>query len=48
MRSFAHFAIYCLVVWSFGATSIAQEAEQHVHASPESDEGLGRAHMDTS
>jgi tetratricopeptide (TPR) repeat protein len=48
MRSFAHFAICCLVVWSFGATSIAQEAEQHVHAFPGSEEGLGRAHMDTS
>src|SRR6202158_6340714 len=48
MRSFAHFAICCLVLLSFGATGIPQEAEEHVHASPGSEEGLGRAHMDTS
>ena len=48
MRSFAHFAICCLVVLSLGATGIAQEAEEHVHASPGSEEGLGHAHMDFS
>jgi tetratricopeptide (TPR) repeat protein len=48
MRSFAHFATCCLVVSSFGASGIAQEAEEHAHAFPGSDEGLGRAHMDTS
>ena len=48
MRSFAHFAICCLVVSSFGAAGIAQEAEEHAHGSPGSEEGLGRAHMDTS
>src|SRR5712692_8108430 len=48
MRSFAHFAICCLVMSSFGATGIAQEAEEHVHASSGSEEGLGRAHMEIS
>jgi hypothetical protein len=33
---------------SFGAPGIAQEAEEHVHASPGSEEGLGRAHMEIS
>jgi hypothetical protein len=33
MRSFRRFAICCLVVLSFGATGIAQEAEEHVHGS---------------
>src|SRR5438552_13164526 len=42
------FAICFLIMLSFGATGIAQEAEQHVHASPGSEEGLGRAHMEIS
>jgi len=33
---------------SFGAPGIAQEAEEHMHASPGSGEGLGRAHMEIS
>jgi len=33
---------------SFGAPGIAQEAEEHVHASPWSEEGLGRVHMEIS
>ncbi len=48
MKSFAHFAICCLVVLSFGARCIAQEAEERGHASPASEEHLGRAHMDIS
>jgi tetratricopeptide (TPR) repeat protein len=48
MRSFAHFAIFCLVVVSFDAAVIAPENEEHVHGSPGSEEGLGRAQMDTS
>ena len=47
MRSFAQFAVCCFVVLSFGATSVAQEAE-HVHGSQEAEEGLGRVHMDIS
>jgi tetratricopeptide (TPR) repeat protein len=44
----SHFAICCLVVLSFGARCIAQEGEEHLHASPASEERLGRAHMDIS
>jgi hypothetical protein len=35
-------------VLSFGAPGIAQEAEQQPHASPGSEDGLGRAHMEIS
>src|SRR5882762_8325458 len=48
MRSFRRFAICFLIMLSFGALGIAQEAEEHVHASPGSEEGLGHAHMDIS
>jgi len=48
MRSFRRFAICFLITLSFGAQGIAQEAEEHVHAFPGSEEGLGRAHMETS
>ena len=48
MRSFRRFAICFLSVLSFGAPGIAQEAEEHVHASPGSEQGLGRAHMEIS
>src|ERR1700756_5363456 len=48
MRSYRRFAMCFLIMLSFGALGIAQEAEEHVHASPGSEEGLGRAHMDTS
>jgi tetratricopeptide (TPR) repeat protein len=48
MGSFRRFAICFLIMLSFGAAGIAQEAEEHVHASPGSDEGLGRAHMEIS
>ena len=44
MGSFRRFAICLLVMLSFGALGIAQEAEEHEHASPGSEEGLGRAH----
>ena len=48
MSPFAQFAISCLLVASLSATSISQEPEEHVHAAPVSEEGLGRAHMDIS
>src|SRR5438128_7918531 len=48
MRSFRRFAICFLIMLSFGAPGIAQEAEEHVHASPGPEEGLGRAHMEIS
>jgi len=48
MRSSRRFAICFLIVFSFGAPGIAQEAEEHVHASPGSKEGLGHAHMEIS
>jgi hypothetical protein len=48
MGSFLRFAICFLIMLSFGAPGIAQEAEEHVHASPGSEEGLGRAHMEIS
>ncbi len=48
MRSSVRFAMCCFVVLSFCARSIAQEAQEHLLASPASEEGLGRAHMDIS
>ena len=48
MRFFTLSAICSLIVFSFVAPAIAQEAEEHVHASTVSEEGLGRAHMDIS
>ena len=48
MRSFHRSAICFLIMLSFGAPGIAQEAEEHVHASPGSEEGLGRVHMEIS
>ena len=48
MGSFLRFAICFLIMLSFGAPGIAQEAEEHVHASPGSEEGLGHAHMEIS
>ena len=48
MGSFCRFAICFLIMLSGGAPGIAQEAEEHVHASPGSEEGLGRAHMEIS
>src|SRR5258705_10108538 len=48
MGSFRRFAICLLVLLSFGAPAIAQEAEEHAHASAGAEEGLGHAHMDTS
>jgi tetratricopeptide (TPR) repeat protein len=48
MRSFHFFAISFLIMLSFGAPGIAQEAEEHVHASAGSEESLGHVHMDTS
>jgi hypothetical protein len=46
MGSFRRFAICLLIMtmFSFGA----QEAEERVHGSPGSEEGLGRAHMEIS
>src|SRR6266849_3053015 len=46
MRSLRCFAICFLIMFSFGALGIPQEAEEHVHSSPGSEEGLGRAHME--
>ena len=48
MRSFRRFATCFLIILSFGAPGIAQEAEEHAHGSLGSEEGLGRAHMETS
>src|SRR5258706_6086464 len=48
MRCFGTFAICLLIMFSFGAPGIAQEAEEHVHAVPGSEEGLGRARMEIS
>jgi len=48
MRSIASFATCCFVVLCFAATGIAQDPEEHVHASPVPEEGLGRAHVDIS
>ena len=48
MRSFRPLVICLLTIFSFGATGIAQEAEEHMHASAASEEGLGRVHMDIS
>src|SRR2546421_7469492 len=50
MRSSRRFAICFLIIimLSFGAPGIAQEAEEHLHASPGSEEGLGHAHMEIS
>ena len=48
MRPLPHVAMCCFVVMRFGASGIAQQAEEHVHASVSSEEGLGHAHMDIS
>jgi tetratricopeptide (TPR) repeat protein len=48
MRPLSHVAMCCFVVMRFGASGIAQQAEEHVHASVSSEEGLGHAHMDIS
>ena len=48
MGSFRRFAICLLATLSCGAPGIAQDAEEHVHASAGSEEGLGHVHMDTS
>src|SRR5882672_4873120 len=49
MRSLRCFAIcFLIIMFSFGALGIPQEAEEHVHSSPGSEEGLGRAHMEIS
>src|SRR2546428_7211792 len=48
MRSFRRFAICFLIMLSFGAPGIAQEAEEHVHTSPGPERGFGRGHMDIS
>lgn len=50
MRSFVPFATCFLIVFifSFRAPGVAQEAEEHVHASTVSEEGLGPVHMDIS
>jgi len=46
MRSFRRFAICFLTMLSLGAPGLTQEAEEHVHGSPGSEEGLGHAHME--
>ena len=48
MRFVRLFAICLLIMFSFVGLGIAQEADEHVHASPGSEEGLGRAHMEIS
>jgi hypothetical protein len=49
MRSFRRFAIcFLIIMLSFGAPGITQEAEEHAHGSPGSEEGLGRVHMQIS
>ncbi|MFY9560875.1 MAG: hypothetical protein WAQ52_11630 [Terriglobales bacterium] len=48
MKAIVSFAMCLFVVLCFGETGIAQETEEHVHASPVSEEGLGRAHLDNS
>jgi hypothetical protein len=48
MGSSRRFAICLLVLLSFGSPAFAQEAEEHAHASPGSEEGLGHAHMEIS
>ncbi len=48
MRSIASFATCWFVVLCFAATGTAQDPEEHVHASPAPDEGLGRAHLGIS
>ena len=48
MRSFGLFAMCFLIIFFFGTAAIAQEAEEHMHVSTVSEEGLGHAHLDTS
>src|SRR5713101_3047168 len=48
MRSFRRVAICFLIVLSLGAPGVAQEPDEHVHASAGSEEGLGSAHMEIS
>jgi tetratricopeptide (TPR) repeat protein len=48
MRSSRRFAVSFLIMLSLGAPGLAQEAEEHVHGSPGSEEGLGHAHMEIS
>jgi len=48
MGALRRFAMCFLIMLSFGAPGIAQEAEEHVHASSASEEALGRAHMEIS
>lgn len=48
MKRLLQFAICCLTILSFSSASVAQEGEEHMHASPRSETGLGRVHMDTS
>ena len=48
MRSFGPCAMCFLIMLSFAAPAVAQEAEEHVHVSRGSEEGLGRAHMEIS
>jgi hypothetical protein len=46
MRCFRPLATCFLLMFSFGAPVVTQEAEEHEHLSP--DEGLGHAHMEIS
>ena len=46
MRSLRRLAVSLLIMISFDAPGIAQESGEHAHASPGSEEGLGRAHME--
>src|SRR5437879_1605574 len=48
MRSLRCFATCLFIVSSLSAPGVAQEAEEHGHASPGSEEGLGHAYMEIS
>src|ERR1700687_6086325 len=48
MRSLRCFATYLIIVFSFSAPGVAQEAEEHGHSHSGSEEGLGHVHIDTS
>jgi tetratricopeptide (TPR) repeat protein len=49
MKPLLYFPVCCLAILLVGGVCFAQHAEeQHTRASPASEEGLGRAHMDIS
>lgn len=48
MKGFWYFSLCGLATFSFGAVSIGQQVEEHMHTSLRSEEGLGHAHMEIS